>query len=209
MNIAPLFEIQKKLVDHIDEKHPRKEGDERFEKKVLALQVEIGELANEWRGFKFWSEDQEPREYRPNPSNPCEVCHGQAVFMEEDSISEFCQHCDGVGFHYHNPLLEEYVDGLHFILDLGIENKYNTPVIMEWLNSIGYGHYGCETITQQFAEVFNAISKFNFEPILDHYEEVFFSYLTLGYMLGFTWSDIEGAYLEKNKVNHERQLNGY
>jgi len=80
---------------------------------------------------------------------------------------------------------------------------------MEWLNSIGYGHYGCETITKQFAEVYKVISKFNFEPILDHYEEIFFSYLTLGYMLGFTWGDIEGAYLEKNKVNHERQLNGY
>jgi len=185
MNIAPLFEIQKKLVDHIDEKHPRKDGDERFEKKVLALQVELGELANEWRAFKFWSDDQEPR----IQVNEWKYPGGPPIIK--------------------NPLLEEYVDGLHFILDLGIEKGFNTAAEMKWLNSIGYDHYGCETITQQFAEVFNSISKFNFEPILDHYEEIFFSYLTLGYMLGFTWGDIEEAYLEKNKVNHERQLNGY
>jgi len=209
MNIAPLFKIQKKLVDHIDEKHPRKDGDERFEKKVLALQVELGELANEWREFKFWSDDQEPRRYEPNPKDTCEVCNGDPVEIAGGKLKSFCSNCDGVGVHFHNPLLEEFVDGLHFILDLGIEKKFNTPTEMNWLNSIGYDHHGCETTTQQFTEVFYSISKFTFEPILDHYEDIFFSYLTLGYMFGFTWSDIEGAYLEKNKVNHERQLNGY
>jgi dimeric dUTPase (all-alpha-NTP-PPase superfamily) len=59
--------------------------------------VELGECANEWRGFKFWSVNQIP--------------HTSAVrvptMMEEDK-------------EYYNPLLEEYVDGLHFVLELGL-----------------------------------------------------------------------------------------
>ena len=50
--------------------------------------MEIGELANEWRGFKFWSKDQEPRSKEPLTAR---------------------------GKPYYNPLLEEYADVLHFI----------------------------------------------------------------------------------------------
>lgn len=32
------------------------------EEKAIALLVETGELANEWRGFKFWSENQKPKD---------------------------------------------------------------------------------------------------------------------------------------------------
>lgn len=33
-----------------------------IDKAILALLTELGELANEWRGFKYWSEDTEARE---------------------------------------------------------------------------------------------------------------------------------------------------
>ena len=51
-------------------------------RKMLALLVEIGELANETRCFKYWSN---------KPASEREV------------------------------ILEEYVDGLHFILSIGID----------------------------------------------------------------------------------------
>jgi dimeric dUTPase (all-alpha-NTP-PPase superfamily) len=62
--------------------------------------VELGECANEWRGFKFWSVNQLP--HTSAVRTPC--------MMEEDK-------------EYYNPLLEEYVDGLHFVLELGLDEQ--------------------------------------------------------------------------------------
>lgn len=60
MNLYKLFKIQAKLDEKIV-KEKGLEGQDLLDKKILALQVELGELANEWRGFKFWSNDQKPR----------------------------------------------------------------------------------------------------------------------------------------------------
>lgn len=55
MNISNLFELQRILDEHIREQH-NLYGVPLLSKKVLALNVEIGELANETRCFKFWSD---------------------------------------------------------------------------------------------------------------------------------------------------------
>lgn len=61
MELNKLFEMQKKLDAEIELKHPVQPGEDRLEKRRLALLVELGELANEVRFFKFWSVDQELR----------------------------------------------------------------------------------------------------------------------------------------------------
>lgn len=99
MDLTKFFELQKELDAHIESEHPREPGEDRLSKKILALQVEIGELAQEWRGFKFWSSDQEPRNH-------------------------FRQGLDG-GKDI-SALLEEYVDCLHFILSIGLEKGLST-----------------------------------------------------------------------------------
>jgi dimeric dUTPase (all-alpha-NTP-PPase superfamily) len=56
MNLKHLFELQAKLDERIYKEHPPQEGEDRLAKKILALQVELGELANELpEVFKFWS----------------------------------------------------------------------------------------------------------------------------------------------------------
>lgn len=60
MELTKLFEVQLQLDAEIEQKHPT-EKMERVDKKFLAMFTEFGECANEWRGFKFWSNDQEPR----------------------------------------------------------------------------------------------------------------------------------------------------
>lgn len=60
MNLTKLFEMQRELDERIIEQHGL-QGEDLLPKKILALQVELGELAQEWRGFKFWSKDQQPR----------------------------------------------------------------------------------------------------------------------------------------------------
>lgn len=173
MNLSKLFEMQAKLDAHIEREHPRKENEDRLTKKILALQVELGELANEWRGFKFWSNDQEPRTVK---------------YIENRK-------------HRQNPLLEEYVDCLHFLLSIGLENEIGTFTGDE-LMPIKMG-----TIEFQFITLFKATVTF-LEDI-SYYQEMWELFLGLGEMLGFTWDEIEQAYLQKNAENHRRQAEGY
>lgn len=58
MNLAKLFELQENLDERIRENHGL-QGESLFSRKILALQVELAELANETRCFKFWS-DKKP-----------------------------------------------------------------------------------------------------------------------------------------------------
>src|SRR5690625_840666 len=124
MNLEKLFKIQAELDKRIVEKHGL-QNEDLLDKKILALQVELGELANEWRGFKFWSKDQEPK-----TTGMCWNCveEGEGYFSgrEWTGIKEECIECGGTGIDTNeNPLLEEYVDCLHFILTIGLELKAN------------------------------------------------------------------------------------
>lgn len=54
MELKELFEMQMKLDEHII-KEKGLEGQDLMNNKILALHVELGELANETRCFKHWS----------------------------------------------------------------------------------------------------------------------------------------------------------
>lgn len=161
INWSKLFAMQRELDSRIMEEHALK-GDFLSER-LLALQVEVGELANETRCFKFWS-------MKP-PSERSQI-------------------------------LEEYVDGIHFILSLGIVLRFETFTPSTKTN-------GEESIVEQFLTVNNCISQLRNEQSVEAYSTLFAEYLTLGTMLDFTAQEIESAYLQKNLVNHERQDQGY
>jgi len=101
------------------------------------------------------------------------------------------------------------VDCLHFILSIGLDLKTTNIVI----DSDYTGINATETFIIAFettVELANAIREGNKSYIYQVYEELFNLFLGLGEKyLGFTWEQVERAYLEKNKVNHERQENSY
>ena len=193
MNLQKMYAAQQALRHHINYNEP-----DRFEKLVLALLVEVGECANEWRGFKFWSKDREPR-----TKITCMACHGIGeVYQPIDGYQMTCPHCDGQGVeNSNNPLLEEYADGLHFVLELGIEKGW-TPAINDLTFRSG-------NITKQFLALYEHISIFKRNANKDNYYNLLSIYAGLGEMLGFTRDQIEQAYYSKNQINHERQANGY
>jgi dimeric dUTPase (all-alpha-NTP-PPase superfamily) len=200
MNLSKLFELQRQLDERIEREHPRQEGEDRLAKKILALLVELGELANEARFFKYWSHDQKPRivvrEWK----------------LYEDTIKEYG---DSTHRRYEGvvrpvlrqPLLEEYVDVLHFLLSIGndIVSELTDSEIEDILfnakedpgnivdSFIVLNRYSCEL---KFREKYDYISLLTI-------------FLSLGLTFGFTWSEIEQAYLEKNQVNHRRQDSNY
>ncbi len=163
MNDQKLFAMQKGLDEHIETKHELQEED-LFERKVLALLVELGELANETRCFKFWS---------LKPSSPQQT------------------------------VLEEYVDGVHFILSLGIECGFEHE--LDYSSSVKTK----ASLTEQFLFVFELVSTFRASKSLADYKQLFQAYIQLGELLGFDSKDTEKAYVDKNEVNYERQKQGY
>ncbi|WP_442595372.1 dUTP diphosphatase [Neobacillus sp. D3-1R] len=162
MNFEKLFSMQKELDSHIETNHDI-QNENLFEKKVLALLVEFGELANETRCFKFWSlKPPAPRE----------------------------------------KIGEEYVDGLHFILSLGLEKGFEKK-------EIHISSSGKKELTEQFLEIYSLVNKFRNNATFENYEQLFNEFLLLGEFLGFGRQEIEQAYILKNEVNYQRQEKGY
>lgn len=167
MNLAKLFEMQRKLDAHIEKEHPREPGEDRLAKKILALLVELGELANELPDvFKFWSHKKNNYE----------------------------------------RALKEYVDCLHFILSIAIELGYKAEDLYVWDEELEG-----ETV-DVFIELMYWTSRISSNDKFKRraaFRTVCYIFFNLGERLGFTWDQVEQAYLEKNKINHHRQEAGY
>lgn len=162
MNFKKLFSMQKELDSHIENNH-QIQNENLFDKKILALLVELGELANETRCFKFWS-------LKPPASK------------------------EKIG--------EEYVDGLHFILSLGLEKGYE-------IQEISILTSGKNDLTEQFLAIYEEVDNFKNSRSFENYGRLFNEFLYLGELLGFSQQDIEQAYIHKNEVNYQRQEKGY
>ncbi len=226
MNLTKLFETQAALDEHIMQEHPELRGQNNIDWKLLALQVELGECANEWRGFKKWSKDQKPRTVVYEDCKPCNA-EGSISYHGNGSGEWLpCNDCEGSGaIVAGNPLLEEYVDCLHFILSIGLEDythiqfgeTFTGPVRLELSDSFGVIKY--HNITTQFLYLFNQIGYLTdcilecemgmADEVFEQYKQTWKMFVGLGEMLGFTWEQIEAAYFVKNKINHVRQTNGY
>jgi dimeric dUTPase (all-alpha-NTP-PPase superfamily) len=170
--------------------------------------VELGECANEWRGFKKWSHDQEPR-----TTLKCPKCNGKGYIVwfsgsfENNSLqqnTDVCEECGGIGEDKDvNPLLEEYVDALHLFLSIGLELGVNE------IEMNRFEEFKRKDITEQFLGVFSGVSSLSVYSGTFHvYDDVFSAFLALGESLGFSWEQIEEAYLQKNAINHARQDSG-
>lgn len=205
MNLNKLFELQKELDQHIIQEKGL-QGEDLLDKKILALQVELGELAQNWRGFKYWSNNQEPM-MKGYKQVKCKWCNGSGD--DGTGVCPDCR-CEGDVYKEYNPLLEEYVDCLHFILSIGLELGYQ--------NVDPYAMNTSKDIVTEFNLLFANVSSIwlsstTVTGIKHHtkedYRKALSIFLALGELLGFTWEQIEQAYLKKNKVNHKRQENGY
>lgn len=162
MNFEQLFRMQRQLDQHIEVKHGLQQ-ERLLERKILALLVEVGELANETRCFKFWS-------VKPPAAN--------------------------------ETVLEEYVDGIHFLLSLGLELNIPEHIAIPTAQNT-------HTLTDQFLKVYECISHFQTNISQDTYINMFSQYLILGGLLGFSAEDIKNAYISKNEINFQRQEQGY
>lgn len=166
MDFSKLFMMQSGLDKHIEEKHGLA-GEALLDRKLLAFQIELAELANETRCFKFWSE---------KGASPFPV------------------------------ILEEYVDGIHFLLSVGLEYGYEDESDF-YLPPIEPGDN--LTLVRLFFDVIDGVTTLREQGDRDSYRKLFETYLLLGSKLQFTEEDITKAYFDKNEVNFQRQREGY
>jgi dimeric dUTPase (all-alpha-NTP-PPase superfamily) len=199
-NLKELFEIQAGLDAEILNNHPVQEGEDRLEKKHAALLVELGEMFNEWRAFKFWSTDQRPRK-----DVTCIACEGDGTFYYPSNGSETCPGCKGTG--KVDKLLGELVDCLHFVLSIGLEHGFDEDMSGLEIEPIKYTHENA--VISQFLDVIKADWQSYECGDGGYYHEGLEMFLVLCQMLGYTWKKITAAYLEKNQENHYRQQSGY
>lgn len=160
-NLEALFKEQAALDATIAANHNVNYSNTR-PRRILALVVEIGELANATRCFKYWSNKG----------------------SEDKAI-----------------VLDEYADGLHFFLSLGIDIGSSRKQYQIDLSP--------NTLTNQFLDVYHLIDDFVQEQNEKNYEKAFDAFLHLIPLLGFSWNEVQKAYYEKLGTNYVRQDTNY
>ncbi len=161
IDLTPLYAQQAQLDAHIQHQHQQTYASTR-KKRILALLVELGEMINETKVFKFWS--------KKPPA--------------EKSI-----------------ILDEYADGLHFYLSLGIEAQ-STKMTYDVATST-------HDIVTQTLITFSSISMLQETFTAEQLESSFLMYLQLIPLLGMTDEEVYQAYFKKLGVNYQRQQNHY
>ncbi len=161
VNLKELYNLQAQLDAEIAEKHNVSYATT-HSRRLLALIVEIGELANETRCFKYWSN-------------------------KGPSAKEI--------------VMDEFADGLHFLLSLGIPLKANKfEYEIEKSN---------EDLTIQFHNVYKLATSLLDNYDLKHYEACFQAYLNLTASINMSVDDIINSYKSKLSVNYKRQETNY
>lgn len=98
-------------------------------------------------------------------------------------------------------LLEEYVDGIHFTISLGININFNFEIYeFNFINN---------DIISAYILCFENILQFNSRKDENNYKIMLDSFFSIGKVLNFSEEEIIEAYSLKNKINFIRQENNY
>lgn len=205
MDLQKLIDMQKTLDTRIREEKGL-QGKDLTANTFVALQAELAEFANEGRWFKHWSNDREPRKFKEIPMNEI-----------DGSIPK--------GFNVKNPLLEEFVDGVHFFLSLAIQKDWEEALwifeeqldpdefdgdLTGWYLEMTYFLNKSYMVIPTEEQDQSYKNSAGFSAKQYWFRIAWILFLNIGVNgFGFTLEQIEQAYMDKNKTNHSRQDTGY
>ncbi|MBR0294840.1 MAG: dUTP diphosphatase [Bacilli bacterium] len=161
IEFQPLFTKQRELDEEIQRRH-NVTYEETLERRFLSLYVEIGELANATRCFKYWSN---------KPSEPRDM------------------------------VMDEYADGLHFLLSIGIALGIKTTSFNQKETT--------EDLSNLFIEMYHDIDLLHEKKNEDTYQKTFETFLLIASKLMMDKDDIYSSYLLKLGENYHRQETNY
>ena len=203
MNFKKLQAMQAKLDEAILAHKAPMTAEERFNKTLVALSVEIAEVANCAEHFKFWKDDKGKVDKGRflSESELMDINLG-----DEDKLIDLRNNFKGVSFEqaHQLTLIEECSDALHFILSLANQVDFE-------INGIGT-HFetadDVDSLEKNFLFLNHVIGLADFKHFRSDLEmiiDVFFIYVN---QLGISEQELEQAYYDKNKINYERLKNG-
>lgn len=167
--------VDEAIYKRFDLKNPR----ELIPGLLLALKVELGELANETRCFKHWSSK--------GPAEPAvileEFADNMAFTLSIGLISGYLLEMD-TGQRLYYPAIPAYFEGQEQQIKEDLTKQFNK--VFERIQGLEACGYEYIAFIKLFQELFN-----------------------LAAALGFTLQQIDEAYRDKSNINHERQEAGY
>lgn len=98
-------------------------------------------------------------------------------------------------------VLDEFADGLHFLLSLGIDQGYIVDTIEV--------EDDASSLTNNLIHTYELVTLFYNKQTLNNYLKMFTSYLRSLFKIGYKWEEAKEAYYLKCKENHVRQENNY
>lgn len=168
-----MFETQRKVDKLIRE--TQKIEEDTVDRKIIAFKVEFGEFLNEHKFFKFW---------KVNP-----LPHTTESYWDEEE-ERIC---------FKNPMLEEFVDGIAFMLALALEKKWD-----RFLHALEIVTWEDKTLESLSIDIFhNPLSS------CGHWLQCLLDLLQFAFLVGLSVQDIEDAYYAKSEINLNRQRSGY
>ena len=202
MNFKKLQAMQAKLDEAtLADKAPMT-AEERFNKTLVALSVEIAEVANCAEHFKFWKDNKGKIDY--DRFDVDWDYEGTQIIGYYD-YKKGATHQISYEQAHRLTLIEECSDALHFILSLANQVDYKI---------VGIGkHFEIskdrDSLEKNFLFLNHVIGLREFKHFHSDLEmiiDVFFIYIN---QLGIAQQELEQAYYDKNKINYERLENGY
>lgn len=208
MNFKKLQAMQAKLDEAILADKAPMTAEERFNKTLVALSVEIAEVANCAEHFKFWKDNKGKVDSKRFIVTP--------VIVNNLIKDDYLNNLDNTTMQYVTEkqahrltLIEECSDALHFILSLANQIEYEID-LCNWEIS--------QELKEHYLIYVNRDAFFLFKSFRDKnsvsitHKNLFMLVLgVFGYFesLGVTPQELEQAYYDKNKINYERLENGY
>ncbi|WP_373804515.1 dUTP diphosphatase [Jeotgalibaca porci] len=206
MNFKKLQAMQAKLDEAILAEKAQMTEEERFNKTLVALSVEIAEVANCAEHFKFWKD---------NKGKVDSERFGENHFFANNELvfTDYIEEKTGIQYEFEQAhrltLVEECSDALHFILSLANQIEYEIKDI-DWEVLSETKEKNLMYINRDLFYLFTSFDRGQSSSV--NYNNIQMLLLgLLGYFesLGITEQELEQAYYDKNKINYERLENGY
>ena len=204
MNFKKLQAMQAKLDEAILADKAPMTAEERFNKTLVALSVEIAEVANCAEHFKFWKDNKGKVDSKRFIVTP--------VVVNNLIKDDYLDNLDNTTMQYVTEkqahrltLIEECSDALHFILSLATQIGYEIDESL--IKSFRYPRHPLDTLYVALQnKIINLATGYD---KLGSLKSLLSFYTSYAIELGITPLELEQAYYDKNKINYERLENGY
>ena len=194
MNFKKLQAMQLELDNSILSAKPQMTAEERFNKTLVALSVEVAEVANCAEHFKFWKDNKGKVD-------------GKRFLKTGEEIYEYrCNRTNSLYTHaeaHKLTLVEECSDALHFILSLANQLNEQLLDVVERYDNFNQEEWYLEILTDIKNMKWDENNKWR---ALRDLNIDFYHYYS---SLGITTQELEQAYYEKNEENYRRLREGY